>query len=247
MGQGEPETGAANSIIKIDGSLVAEASKLLDKFGLPGFISSVLGVPQDYLEKWRSNNLIRWYGQYQKHRADNLREGKPVPPLSLLVPALRAIVDEDDTYMLDLWARLVAGFDGPGDARPRKVFVSLLTAMTSADAKLLVYLLGRPAIPNTRTDVDTSEQPFLQEELETGAVASALGAAMEGIPISAGNLARLGCLRLTSRANYLIFGGPKFPPTPIGAVLLTDYGEFYPTELGRALVQALPGVTVEGS
>lgn len=224
------------AIIKIDGSLVAEAGKVLEKFGLPGFVSSVLGVPQDYIERWRSQNLLKWYGEYQQLCIKRASAGQSPPPPSLLVPALRAIVDEDDVNMLSLWARLMAGFNSsPLNGVSRKIFIRLLSEMESVDAQLLILLCGTKP-------VEASGEGSRPGRLEAAEIswedaASSLKVSNETIQVSAGNLARLSCLRQESRATRLALDGPDV--LPMGAMLYTSHAEYYPTELATSLLQAL--------
>lgn len=225
-----------DTMIKIDGSLVAEAGKVLEKFGLPGFVSSLLGVPQDYIERWRSKNLLKWYAEYQQLRIERASEGQPQLPPSLLVPALRAIVDEDNVDMLSLWARLVAGFDVlPFNDEPRKVFIRLLSEMESVDARLLVFLCGTKPIE----DSGEGSRPGVLKavELSWEDAASNLKVSTKAIQVSAGNLTRLSCLRQESRATKITFGGPDV--VPMGAMLYTSHAEYHLTELASALLQAL--------
>ena len=230
-----------DSIIKIDGTLVAEASKLLKELGITGFVSAILGVPTDHIEKWRSDNLVKWYSKYQKARKDLGSQGHPIPPKFLLIPALRAIVDEDDEDMQGLWARLVAGFDQPrNDQRSSKVFIGILSAMTSNDGKLLLHLLSRPLIRRPYPEGLPGET-VKQEELSCEQAAAALGLSSKDVAIAAGNLTRLGCCRTLPRLQFLATehhdGGE-----PFGGVLTSPQEEFYPTTLGVALVEALSGV-----
>lgn len=224
------------AMIKIDGSLVAEAGRVLEKFGLPGFVSSVLGVPQDYIERWRSQNLLKWYGEYQQLRIERASEGKPPLPSSLLVPALRAIVDEDDVNMLSLWARLMAGFDTVShNGEPRKVFIRLLSEMESVDAQLLILLCGTKPIES----FGEGSRPgaVKQVEISWENAASNLKVSNKAIQVSAGNLTRLSCLRQESKVSRITFGETDI--VPMGAMLYTSHAEYYPTEFATALLQAL--------
>lgn len=131
---------------KPDGQTIAELGRLLEKLGITGLVSTVLGVPTDWVAHWHSGNLLRWYDAYAELRAQRKLEGKPVIPPSLLMPALRAIADEDDDDMLRLWAGLIAGFDElPASGGSRKVFVRLLSEMEPTDIGLLIFLLSGEA------------------------------------------------------------------------------------------------------
>lgn len=221
-----------NALVKIDGSLIAEASKVLESFGITGLVSSILQIPRDQVDKWRSDNLIRWFRKYEQLKS----EGNAPPP-ALLIPALRAIAEEDDDDMATLWARLIAGFSqGADDQRSRKVFVALLASMTSNDAGVLIYALNRHAVERAVSETDT-RLVAEQEEISIEQVANELQITLNDASVAAGNLARLGCFRMSSRERFLTFNRPD--QGMIGGMIFTEYEEYYPTTLGKSLVGAL--------
>jgi hypothetical protein len=211
--------------LPLSAAVIKEAGEFFKQFGgIHEFLESVLDVPKGYVERWHSQNLIRWYDKWQAEKAKRNAEGrKPIPP-NLLVPALRQIAMEDDDDILAMWARLFANFQDP-DRRlePNKVYIHLLSEMQPLDAKLLQHIVN----------------PIGVHFVVSSELADEMGVSDGDIVLAVHNLSRLGCLlaRPVDLANYIVAdGGPS--PLPQVPSIITEDGTFYLNSLGRMLVSA---------
>jgi hypothetical protein len=232
-----------DNLIKIDlADSIRAASDLLDKLGVVGLVATVLDVPNTAVQRWQSQNFIRFYDKFMKERADREADGRPAIPPALLIPSIRRILDESDDDMLGLWAKLIAGFaETNHEDGSRKVFSSLLSEMTPIDAKVLVFLFSKAAfdlvgrgsgLPGGAEDHCVSLQQ----------VSENVGVGASRIVLSLGNLCRLACLMATTPDSIIIAEDREFVMVGHegpGTTLYTPAAIYYPTPLARGLLEAL--------
>ena len=215
----------------IDGKLVEATDKLLQHTGLSGLSAIVSDVLGSWIAPLHREQLVERLGMWARIFAARCNERQYTNerqiPFGLLPPALRAAAEEDDTTMLDLHARLLAGFRNADRAdAPNKTFISILSEMRPIDFQVLRYLASsEPPVPS-----GAMPQP--------ADVGRALGVPGPSVLLAAQNLVRLACLRLTNvPANAL--GPSSLPVSPAGCSLRDKNTVYTPLELGVALLDAL--------
>lgn len=217
--------------VKIDGKLVEATDKLLQHTGLSGLSAVVSDVLGSWIAPLHREQLVerlgRWVRSFEARCAELRYTNERQIPFVLLPPALRAAAEEDDATMLDLHARLLAGFRNADRAdAPNKTFISILSEMRPIDFQVLHLLVsGKAPAPHGGLS-------------HLAGVGHALGVPEPSVLLAAQNLVRLACLRLTNipatdhRASAL-------PVAPAGRSLRDGTTVYTPLELGVALLNAL--------
>ena len=230
--------------IEVNAETVKEMDQLLERSGLAHLSATMAGVLASWIELFHRENIIRYSAKVGALLPTlPFSNERPIPP-TLAIPAIRAAAEEGDEVMLDLHARLLAGFRNADRAgAPNKSFISILSGMQPLDFAVLRYLLSADAVLAVRERVRRMGQDLAGLDprrvlLDPGEVAAALDVPESGVILAAQNLHRLGCMRLTSMPGQHV--GPSWVPlSPAGCQISFEQTIYTPLELATALLDAL--------
>lgn len=137
---------AATEVAKTAGKVVDAAREL------GGFIARLVGGPleqgvgilEDHLKYARAKNLVSLQSKYQAFlKASNRAQLFQPVPLKIAMPLLHAASLEDDAFLQERWAGLLANAtDANTSFEIRRVYVDILESLTSIDCKILDRIYG---------------------------------------------------------------------------------------------------------
>jgi hypothetical protein len=202
---------------------------------------------QDHVRVWRFSRALRLAKNVQKLLEDNNQPVRPVQ-LKVLLPALEHASIEDDDYLQDHWATLLANAADPKHQdNMLSVFVEILKQLSGNDARLLDHIYrdfygdSQDAPSNEIGNKEKLEEIFEAVYVTTGRDLPVPDTGHNGdvsaeFSVSLENLLRLGLvsrrqMRRTQRDNWF------FPQPPehedIKEVIQNLY---YFTRLGKSFV-----------
>lgn len=230
--------------VKVDAELVKEVDNVLACTGLSGLSATTTGVLGSWIAPFQRENLTRWWRAFKARCDERSYANQRLIPSVLLPPAVRAAAEEEDAIMLDLHARLLAGFRNADRAdAPNKTFISILSEMRPIDFQVLRHLLSaEPLLAIKERMLQANKDPSAWEcrkaALTPAEVAKALSITEPGVVLAAQNLTRLGCMRVMSVPGRLL-GPSSFPSNPAGCQLRDGETIYIPLELAVVLLDAL--------
>lgn len=170
-----------------------------------GTIEQAMGVFEDNLKYYRWERQVRLIDRANSFlAARGLEKGTRTVPLPLAIPLLQGASLEENDWMQDKWAALLANAaDAMHGVEIRRAYISILEDLTPLDAINLEKIYGTDDGLNVETGVFTTFLPnYVPENQPEG---EDLRPTPE-VEISLGNLARLGLITTTVSWNgFAIF------------------------------------------
>ena len=161
------------------------------------YLAEILGdLPKDFLgqligDRVKARRIERATILWEKTlgRLRDWRVEEPEPPsLKFAIPILEAAVDEENTGLQDLWARLLASAMDPARRdEMRKSFVETVKQMDPMDASVLEAIRKNEAIRKS------GDSPGMSNAVE--AVATSLSCSHDQVIVFLEHLAKLDCVR----------------------------------------------------
>ncbi len=154
------ETKAVAEVARATGEVAKLGGKAIDAAtGLGSWVSKTVGtIPEDllgiaggdWLHEQRKRNFMSLQQKTAKIRERLNADSAAQPSVSVVLPLLKAAVDENRPELQELWAGLLASsFQSDGGQRVRRAFFDTLAKMEPADARLFeAIVLSKSASPS---------------------------------------------------------------------------------------------------
>ncbi|MBE7939662.1 DUF4393 domain-containing protein [Ramlibacter aquaticus] len=196
-----------------------------------GFLAQYLHAPLEVASAIWTDRLkyMRWERQQRfiARAKDFLKEiGSNEPtrviPLKNALPLIQAAVLEEDDYLQDEWAKLLVNAADALGPDVQRAHIEILSQLTPVEARILEVIYALPFEATQHNGAYTAGLPNSAEAVVPDATREERGVTpSEEICVALGNLARLGCLRLSTS-----WGGGE------------HFYKVLPTMLGRSFVRA---------
>jgi hypothetical protein len=159
-----------------------------------GVLTQVIGIFTDHLKYVRGVRLVRLGQRFQQ---ELLAHGGVAAvrklPLNFAVDALEQGAMEQDDFLQDIWARLLANaVDATSEVQPRRAYVSIIKDLSPLDALILEQIYA--------VDQERHQKALVTHELPTRAFPAididlkTLPKPSEEVTVALANLERLGLI-----------------------------------------------------